>query len=365
MIQGHGGNIFALARELGCQPEDIADMSSNINPLGPPPGLLAHLQAHLTRIGTLPDVDGATGCRALARLLDLDPDWILAGSGTTQFIYEVCRVLKTRRALIVGPTYADYADACRGEGVCADLFLTQPEDTFQPDLAALETQLAGVDTLFVCTPNNPTGSLTPLDELANLARRHPALRLVLDASYLPFSEPQLAGSLKPLVQDDLRQVLVLWSGSKIFAMPGLRAGFLIAHPDLLTSFRPLARPWTLGTLAQEAMLFLAENREAVERFVRDSHAFIQQERAAVQARLADCAELRCLPSSTSFFLLHLPPGLHAEKVCQALLARRVLIRNCANFTGLDRRFIRAALKDRATNAHFAELLRHIVLEHRS
>ena len=364
MIQGHGGNIFTLARELGCQPEEIADMSSNINPLGQPPGLLAHLQAHLSRIGSLPDVDGATACRALAQLLDLDPDWILAGSGTTQFIYEICRALQTKRALILGPTYADYADACRAEGVKAELFLTRAEDAFQPDLTALEARLAEVDTLFLCAPNNPTGSLTPLNALAELVRRHPALRLVLDASYLPFAEPQLAGSLKPLVQDDLRQVLVLWSGSKIFAIPGLRAGFLIAHPDLLARFRPLARPWALGTLAQEALLFLSENREAVERFVRDSHAFIQQERAAVQAHLADCAGLHCIPSNTSFFLLRLPPGLYAEEVCQALLAERILIRNCANFTGLDRRFIRAALKDKAANTRFAQLLRHTVLEHK-
>ena len=72
MIHGHGGNIFALANTLGCAIEDIVDMSSNINPLGAMPGLLAHLQNCLPRIQSLPEVDGAGTAKSLAQLLNLD-----------------------------------------------------------------------------------------------------------------------------------------------------------------------------------------------------------------------------------------------------------------------------------------------------
>jgi threonine-phosphate decarboxylase len=58
MIKGHGGDIYALARKLGCQPADIIDMSSNINPLGPVPALLEHQRENLTVLDALPDVDG-------------------------------------------------------------------------------------------------------------------------------------------------------------------------------------------------------------------------------------------------------------------------------------------------------------------
>ena len=81
MIDGHGGNIWAAAERLGRAPEALMDMSSNINPLGPPPGLLEHLAAHLSRLRALPEPDGNSACIALGRLLAVDPNHILAGAG--------------------------------------------------------------------------------------------------------------------------------------------------------------------------------------------------------------------------------------------------------------------------------------------
>ena len=358
MIHGHGGNIFALARQLGCAPEALSDMSSNINPLGPPPGLTEHLAAHLADIRSLPDVDAAASREALALLLDLDPDWILGGAGTTRFIYSACRALACRRALIVGPTYADYADACRQAGIEPDFFLTRPEDDFRLDLAALEEALPGHDTLFLCAPNNPTGCLTPLADLAALARRHSGIRFVIDASYLPFAEPQLAGSLRPLAgPEGPDNALALWSGSKIFAMPGLRAGFLVARPEMLEPFRQLAEPWPIGTPGQEAMRFLADNRDAAQAFVEQTHAFVREERERLHRKLAAVPGLHLVPTSASFTLIRLPPGLRAEEARQAaMLKERLLIRNCANFHGLDDSYIRMALKGADDNARFADLL---------
>ncbi len=354
MIHGHGGNIFALARELGCRPEELTDMSSNINPLGPVPGLIAHLQAQVPRIQSLPEVDAARACADLAGLLHIDPAHILAGAGTTQFIYNACRALNSRKVLIVAPTYADYADACRQQGIEPDFFCTQPEAQFRLDLAELAPLLPNYDTLFLCTPNNPSGQLTPLAELAKLARRHPQLRCIIDTSYLPFAVPELQNSLAAL-QAGADNLLVLWSGSKIFAMPGLRTGFLIAKPELLAAFQHLAQPWSLSTLAQEAMHFLCNNQMAVQQFVLETHRFIQSEKQLFIERLS-ASPLRLFPSDTSFFLIALPPPLQAEKVRMAMLQERILIRNCANFHGLDNRYIRIALKDSASNARCAKLL---------
>ncbi|NQS71807.1 MAG: aminotransferase class I/II-fold pyridoxal phosphate-dependent enzyme [Desulfobulbaceae bacterium] len=363
MMYGHGGNIFSLARELGCQPEELTDMSSNINPLGALPGLLAHLQKYLHRLQSLPEVDGAGACADLASLLDLDPTHILAGAGTTQFIYSACKALKSQRVLIVTPTYADYADACRQHGLKPDFFPTRASAQFHLDLAELEPFLPQYDTLFLCTPNNPSGQLIPLAELAGLAHRHPRLRCIIDTSYLPFAEPVLRGSLAALQKAD--NLLVLWSGSKIFAMPGLRTGFLVAHPDMLTHFRALAQPWSLSTLAQEAMHFVSANQKEVQHFVEQTHGYIQKEKELLQKRLhlpgtQKGNGLQLIPSTTSFMLMRLPSFLQAETVRQAMLKKRILIRNCANFHGLDNSYIRMALKESAANACFASILQELL-----
>ncbi|MCX5883287.1 MAG: hypothetical protein NTU74_16275 [Deltaproteobacteria bacterium] len=86
MINGHGGNIFDKAKELGCEPMDILDMSSNVNPLGPMPGLMAHLHEHLDRIIALPEAGAGGIIQAFSSHHDIDSKKVLAGNGTTQLI---------------------------------------------------------------------------------------------------------------------------------------------------------------------------------------------------------------------------------------------------------------------------------------
>ena len=345
MIQGHGGNIAALAAELGCRPDEITDMSSNINPLGSVPGLIDHLRERMDRIRFLPEVDGRQAIQAIARLLGVAEDRILAGGGTTQFIYTACAALETRRALIVGPTYADYTDGCRVHGIEPEFFLAEAASGFVPDLQRLEAALAGCDTVFLCNPNNPTGQLIPHHALLRLCQNHPQVRFIIDESYLPFAPPDQNTSLSNCRLDN---VVVLWSVSKIFGMPGLRAGFLVANAPVVDRFRRYMQPWCVNSLAQEAVCFLGANQAAVEDFIVQTRNYLAVEGTLFRQRL-ETDRLRLYPSATSYFLIGLPADRTATGVCRALAQQRFLIRNCANFHGLDEGYIRIALKDAATN----------------
>ena len=346
MIQGHGGNIFAVAERLGCRPDEITDMSSNINPLGTMPGLLDHLKATLDRIRILPEVDARASARAIAALLSVDEGRILAGGGTTQFIYAACPALDSQRVLIAGPTYADYADGCRMHGIEPDFFLAQAETGFKVNLEALSAMIGGYyDTVFLCNPNNPTGQLIPKEPLIALCREHPQVRFLIDESYLPFVPAAQSGSM---CHCELGNVGVLWSVSKIFGMPGLRAGFLVGNQSLLARFNRFMQPWCVNSLAQEAVRFLGDNLLAANAFISQTREFLATEGAAFCDRLHS-DRLTVYPSLTSYFLLRLSGSLTASQVCDFLLERRFLIRNCANFLGLSEQFIRVALKDAATN----------------
>ena len=112
MIEGHGGNIYKVAKELGCKISDIIDMSSNINPLGPTDELLDYLKQNLNQIANLPEVDSKSIINAFGEYYNLNPKNIICGNGTTQLIYLIPEVLKTKKALIYAPSYSDYADAC-------------------------------------------------------------------------------------------------------------------------------------------------------------------------------------------------------------------------------------------------------------
>jgi len=317
------------------------------------PGLLTHLQDRLDRIRVLPEVDGRSAVRAIAALLGVEEQRVLAGAGTTQFIYLACKALGSERVLIVGPTYADYTDGCRVHDIEPEYFLAQAATGFAPDLERLAAALVGVDTVFLCNPNNPTGQLIPHPDLMELCRSHPRTRFVIDESYLPFVPLGQDGGMSHCGLDN---VIVLWSVSKIFGMPGLRAGFLIATPPVVERFRRYMQPWCVNSLAQEAVVFLGDHPAAVRAFLDQTHAFLASEGHRFQVGLS-ASRLTLYPSATSYFLLGLPPDLTATAVCGALARERFLIRNCANFHGLDEGFIRVALKDAVTNT---AVVRHLL-----
>ena len=341
MITGHGGNSRELAAWLGCTAKEIVDMSSNMNPFGPPPGLLAHLRERIGEIVSLPEVDARSMIRDFAGSHDLDPGLILAGNGSTQFIHALPEMLGTRRALIVAPTYADYADGCRKAGIEPKYFLTHEKDSFHPDLDRLSKSLSGTDTVFFCNPNNPTGVLTPKSEFAALVRDHPGVRFVIDESYLPFV-PE--GEDKSLSKTGLPNIVCLNSMSKFFRIPGLRVGFLIASREMIRAWSQQMQPWSVNSLAQEAVHYLMQHQLEIQAFVRRTRQVMQEEREACAQRFANQAGLRVFSSATYFLLASIEDGPDSGELCRTLGREKILIRDCSNFKGLSERFIRISLK---------------------
>jgi threonine-phosphate decarboxylase len=353
MIHGHGGNIYQLADRLGCRPEQIVDVSSNINPMGPPPGMVQFLRENMTAVCSLPEVDSRGTETKMARMLGIDRDTLLAGAGTTQFIYAMYPVLGSEKVLIAGPTYADYADACRMHGLQAAFLTATAGNDFHPDMQRLDRMAGGFDTVVICNPNNPTGAMIQRRALDDLCRRNAHTRFVIDESYLGFHPSAEAESM---VSCDLENVIVLHSLSKLYRLPGLRIGFLKAAEEIVDRFRAGRTPWSLNSLAQMAVRFLADHTDAMAQFAAESRAFIIGERKRLLERLNAHGRLRAYPSQTTFFLVELPGKLRAPLVWERFAQEGMLIRDCSNFAGLGDRFIRIAVNRPEINQQIAEML---------
>jgi threonine-phosphate decarboxylase len=351
MINGHGGNIFDKANELGCDPMDILDMSSNVNPLGPIPGLMKHLHEHLDRIIALPEAGAGGIIRAFSSHHNIDPEKVMAGNGTTQLIYTLPLALKIRQALILGPAYSDYADACRMHGVAFRFMLSDEKTSFCHNLDAMD--IAPNDTVFICNPNNPTGALIPSETILSLCRRYPDIRFIIDESYLPFVQE---GQVESLIGTSLPNIIVLNSMSKIFRIPGLRIGFVAAHPDIIEKIRRYMLPWSVNTLAQAAVNYLMTQKEDVSEFIKNTRNYLAGERQFLMKGLQSVPGIQLFPSTTSFILAKLD-RLTAETVSRHLLKYRILIRDCGNFQGLSSQFIRISLKTRNVNQILVDRLR--------
>ncbi|MFC1830267.1 aminotransferase class I/II-fold pyridoxal phosphate-dependent enzyme, partial [Thermodesulfobacteriota bacterium] len=270
-----------------------------------------------------------------------------------QFIYTIPRALETRRALILGPTYADYADACFMHNVSYDFLLARKSDAFTPDMDVFQERIQDYDTVFICNPNNPTGTLIPAAGLEQICKTHPGKYFIIDESYLPFAD---GSGKESLMRRDLPNTVVLNSMSKFFRIPGLRIGFLIASPAIVEKFRTFSLPWNVNGLAQIAVKYLMNRTEEINGFVENTLNFFEKEKDLLLRRFEDFSHINFFPSTTSFLLARLYGDLAADRVSEILARDRILIRNCANFTGLSDRFIRISLQSSEINEMVSEKL---------
>lgn len=337
----HGGDILSMAKRLGCSVGDLIDLSSNLSPLGMVPGLREALVERLPEISFLPESGSETLVRLFAGKYGCSPQQVLAGNGTTEFIYAVPGSVQSRRALVVSPTYGDYQTACNWAGLAVDFFLLQAMDDFALDFNRLSARLTGGELVFLCNPNNPTGRVVASRELFDFILAHPASEFLVDESYLPFvNEPSLAGFPLPA------NLFLLCSSSKIYGIPGLRLGFLVANEEKMARFAVRRKPWGVNRMAQVAGEYLLDHGDSYVQAVRD---YLAQVRPDFVARLAALPGVQVVPGAANFILCRLAGAMTASQLREGMLRERIMIRDCGNFTGLDPHYFRVSLQEAGRN----------------
>ena len=354
---GHGGNIYAMAKTLGCDPSDIIDMSSNVNPMGPPSGLIDFLKEKMDAVTALPEADSRLSATRFADYAGIAPERVLAGNGSSQFIYSAPLCLKAKNALIAGPTYSDYEDACRLHGVHVMFAHSRASKQFVPDFDRLSRQAESADVIFICNPNNPTGVLIPRDRLLAFCKSRPNSVFVIDESYMSFADD---GENQSLADANLDNVVVLVSISKIFKMPGLRVGFVVSTPETIEKFKNHIPPWNMNSLAQAAVIHIADEKEAMDRFTLNTRLFLNRQKKMFLTALKTDASLTLYPGVASFMLIRLPLWISAGELCAKLAKEKILIRNCENFSGLDASFIRISFKEETSNLMLADRFNRLI-----
>ncbi|WDP90714.1 MAG: pyridoxal phosphate-dependent class II aminotransferase [Desulfobacter sp.] len=354
MIIGHGGNKQKLADRLGCPVDEIIDMSSNLNPLGPPERIHRLIRENIEAIHALPEPDGMSMARGFARYHGIAPENVIPGNGTTFFIYTLPLALGAKKVLIAGPTYSDYRDGCAMHGIEIRHFMAGPDTGFQPDMDELSRLAGEADIVFICNPNNPTGALIPKPELEKLIRRHPGTCFVADESYLPFVDD--AEEISLVSHTDIDNLVVLSSMSKIFRIPGLRTGFLSGAVPLIEKVMAYYQPWSVNALAQEVIRDIFNHPDEILPFYQKTRAYIKEEKAAFLKSLSGVAGIRLFEAPTYFVLATLDK-MTAPEFCDRVGDDKILIRDCSNFEGLSHRFVRFSLKDRSINGALANSIK--------
>jgi len=335
----HGGDHAAYTEQYGGA--DYLDFSANINPMGLPESARRALEQCADQCTQYPDPHCRELRRALSAFEQVPQEWILCGNGAADLIYRTVWALRPKTALIPAPTFAEYALALGQAGCSINYHDTRAEDRFALDESFL-AKIPNNQVIFLCNPNNPTGNLTGpvlLDRILDACAAAGSV-LVVDECFLEFVELCDEYTIKRRLGRYPR-LLVLRAFTKIYAMPGLRLGYLLCSDrELLGRIAAAGAPWSVSVPAQ--LCGIAAAGEQLH--LAASKALVRGESVRVSQALTDMG-VRVFASSANFLLFY--TGI--EHFGEQLFQRGIVLRDCISFRGLGPGYYRAAIRTRAEN----------------
>lgn len=331
-------------------PEGVLDFSVNLAPVAPPFGSLS-LPASVS--SAYPSIDGG-GVRAFyASRFGIDPDCVLALNGASEGIYLVPRAFRLKRVLVLQPSFFDYSRACRlADAEVVPLRLAAANGFAFPGSEVLSEALAGCDGFFCASPNNPTGTMIPGERLLDLAAGFPKTRFIVDESFIQFTEGFPGNALLHAVSN-FRNVVVIHSLTKFYAVAGLRMGAIIAHPDAIRALYGHKEPWTVSAAAELAAGLLQESAASYEHRVG---SLVAQGRRMVLEELSRNPAFELHGGSANFFLAGIRDCGMLGELLAFLRQRNILVRDCRNFDGLAPKYFRFCIRTPEENRHLLSAL---------
>lgn len=306
----------------GTSDPDVLDFSANTNPRSPP-GVVAAYDAALSSSRRYPSSDYPEFRNAAAEYVGCEGRQVLPTAGGMAGIrLVVSTVLEDGDdALLPAPSFGEYAKEVEIHG---------GTPTFVAHDAILDADPTDYALVVVCTPNNPTGEAYETGDLQAFARRcrKADTTLLVDEAFLDFTErPSLAGE---------PGVVVARSLTKMFGLPGLRAGFLVATGDQRDRLDTARVPWGLSTPAATVGAHCLQQTE----FVEETRATVESERERMAARLATRFDVS--PSDAPFLLLDVGDE-DVDAIVESARSDGVAVRDARTFRTLDNH-VRVAVK---------------------
>jgi histidinol-phosphate aminotransferase len=340
-----GKPIEELQRELGL--ERVIKLASNENPLGPSPKALAVLNEGAATLHRYPDGGAYRLREALADRWKVSSDHIIMGNGSDEILGLLARTFLAPgdEAVMADHTFVIYkmeVIAAHGKAVTVPLKQWRHDLHAMADAVTPRTRL-----LFVCNPNNPTGTMVSADEVDRLLARVPEhVIVVFDEAYFEYvRSSEFPDSMAYVKQG--RNAIVLRTFSKIYGLAGLRIGYGVTTPEITNFLNRVRPPFNANSLAQRAALAAMSDDEHVAKSRAVNEAGMEQVVNGLRA-----LGLSPIPSEANF--VYVDVGQDGRKVFEALLRQGVIVRH------IEGRMVRVTIGQAEENQVFLTALARVV-----
>lgn len=305
--------------------------------------LAEHLTEHLSAtLRRYPERDAATLRKMIARRHELTDVSIVIVNGPTGALYQIAQGMERGKLLLPVPSPPEYAEAFELYGY---------EIVYISDLEPIANwPLDKVDYCLLSTPNNPDGHIVSHSELIGAIKRFPNVKFVIDQSYATFTTTNM---LKSQDVKSYKNLILVWSFSQAYGIPGLRIGYLVAEESVAKRIARYTIPWSSTSIAQEAAKYIlihpAQFTLPIRKWLRNAQELM--------ASLREIDALEVFNNETTFFLVKLKTGKATELKKFLEQNYRMTIATMEGYYGLDESYMRISALDEERNRALVEAIK--------
>lgn len=326
----HGGDIYSREIEY--------DFSANINPLGMPEASVKALISNVSAFEVYPDIYCKKLVKAISKFEGVSEKYILCSNGAADLIYRIAYALSPKNALLTAPSFSEYAIALKNVGCKIQYETLYEENNFELTDSVLE-KISENDIFFLCSPSNPIGNTVKPELLDKIVKRctECGTRLVIDECFMDFVNDNEKLMSKKYLEKD---VIILKAFTKIFAMAGLRLGYILCREKrVIDKVRESGSCWSVSAAAQIAGIAALSEKGYIEK----TKKYIQTERIYLTGELKKLG-FKVFPSKANFIFFKSKFDIETP-----LLERKIAVRSCKNYIGLNKDFFRIAVRKHEEN----------------
>ncbi len=344
-LPSHGGDYNFYKKEIKY------DFSINVNPLGFPVIVKKLIKENINHLDKYPEIYAESLVDKLSDFYNCSNKNILVGNGSIQFIYLLPIAFKFKNSVIVVPNFSEYEKSLKLFNTNIIFYYLNENSNFSIDLNNFFHFLNKInfDSIFITNPSNPCGNLIDfftMKEIAKYCKKNDKY-LIVDEAFIDFTDG------KGLINLSYKKLIVLRSFTKNFSIPGLRIGVIKSDKESISKVKKFLPPWSLNSFSIEIGKFLLEQQN----YLIKSKNYIKKEKKFLLSKFKDKRIFKIFPSDANYLLIKiLKKDLDAFKLSEFLINHHILIRNCANYTGLNSKFFRICIKKRKENSYLLNTL---------
>jgi len=328
----------------------MIDFSVNINPYGTPRSIIERWRNFYDIIHDYPDPKSLSLRQAIAEKENVPIETVFVGNGAAEVIHLLANtLLEKQKVIIVEPTFSEYGKACAKVDSSVISHIVTEANGWKLKADELIEQLEGVKGIFICNPNNPTGTVHEKQELLKLIKacheRH--VLVFIDEAFVDFAVEDVSMKSHRATYPN---VIILRSLTKMYAIAGLRLGYCLADKSIVQRLEQAQVEWSVNALAQQ----IGELCLKDEAFVTDTKMKIATERMRLFPLLRECG-FRISDSRVNYYLMK-HESISSEEWLTYFLKKGIVARHTMNFRGLKGDYLRFSIRTKEENDRLLDVI---------